>query len=292
MSQEIPNSKKQSFFKKLMVNYRLVLMNEATFEEKLSFQLSRLNVLVLLSLFIITFSLVILSILIFTPLKEYIPGYADVSIRKDMVFLRTKSDSLENVLSQQMLWMNNIKQVLQDQIEETPPEAYQKIDFFDTVKLEKLPLEDILLREEIERESGFALLFSDNQKKANSLSEIIFFAPIKGFITATFNKDLEHFGIDLAAKENTPVLATLDGTVVFSGWTSETGFVIAVQHAFNLITFYKHNAALLKKNGNFVKAGEPIAIIGNSGELSNGPHLHFEIWKDGVPVNPQDYLIF
>ena len=124
------------------------------------------------------------------------------------------------------------------------------------------------------------------------MTNLNLFPPVKGYITQKYEPNKDHYGIDIVAKDKESVKSALDGTVIMADWTSETGYVIAVQHQYNLVSFYKHNSVLLKKVGNFVKAGDAIAIIGNSGEMSSGPHLHFELWKDGVPINPELYMVF
>jgi murein DD-endopeptidase MepM/ murein hydrolase activator NlpD len=288
-----PEKKHKRIIRKLTDKYRLVIMNDETFEERLSMSLTRINVMVLLSVLAIAFSFLIYALFIFTPLKEYIPGYGDVNVRKDLIEMKSRADSLENTLAQQELWMNNIKDLLEGNLDSVSIAKSSKEEFFDTIKLDKIPMEDVLLREEIERAEGYALIFNENiQQKGNDVFSLNFLPPVKGYVTSEFSPEKEHFGIDIVAQENTPVLATLDGTVIFSGWTLETGHVVVVQHAFNILSFYKHNSVVLKKTGNFVRAGEPVAIIGNSGELTTGPHLHFELWKDGIAVNPEDYLIF
>ncbi len=288
-----PEKKRKRIIRKLTDKYRLVIMNDETFEERLSMSLTRINVMVLLSVLAIAFSFMIYALFIFTPLKEYIPGYGDVNVRKDLIEMKSRADSLENTLAQQELWMNNIKDLLEGNLDSVSIVKSSKEEFFDTIKLDKIPMEDVLLREEIERQESYALLFNENfRSKSNDLFSLNFLPPVKGYVTSEFSPEKEHFGIDIVAQENTPVLATLDGTVIFSGWTLETGHVVVVQHTFNILSFYKHNSVVLKKTGNFVKAGEPVAIIGNSGELTTGPHLHFELWKDGIAVNPEDYLIF
>jgi murein DD-endopeptidase MepM/ murein hydrolase activator NlpD len=295
---ENQNKKHQKhFIKKLTDKYRLVIMDDETFDERLSFELSRFNVLVLLSALVIAFSFFIYSLFIFTPLKEYIPGYGDVNVRKDLIVMKSYADSIEIELSRHEEWMHNIRNILDgvagESMDSVQLKKTSKDVFYDTIKLERIPMEDVLLREEIEREAGYALMFSEkNTSGINSIFNLNFFPPVKGYVTSVFEPEKEHFGIDIVAQEKTPILSTLDGTVIFSGWTMETGYVIGIQHEFNIVSFYKHNSVILKKSGNFVKAGEPVAIIGNSGELTSGPHLHFELWKDGIPVNPENYLIF
>jgi murein DD-endopeptidase MepM/ murein hydrolase activator NlpD len=147
-----------------------------------------------------------------------------------------------------------------------------------------------VLRQEIESEDKFSLTLGN--KNNTGISGYFFFSPVKGMVTHSFNMAEGHFGVDVAAKENEFIKAVLDGTVVFSGWTASDGFVIQLQHGNNLMSVYKHNSDLTKHVGDRVKAGEPIAIIGNTGESSTSTHLHFELWYNGTPVNPQDYIVF
>ena len=162
---------------------------------------------------------------------------------------------------------------------------YGTIDFSKSV-------EDSILRVQIEDEEQYNLTVVDNRSRVSGLTGVHFFAPIRGMVSSPFDATQNHFGTDIVAASNEVVKATLDGTVIMASWTVETGYVIQVQHKDNLISVYKHNAELLKKTGNVVKAGDAIAIIGNSGELTTGPHLHFEIWHNGTPINPEEYIVF
>jgi murein DD-endopeptidase MepM/ murein hydrolase activator NlpD len=153
---------------------------------------------------------------------------------------------------------------------------------------------DSLLRKQIEGEEQYNLTFSEKprQQTGINLSQLHFFTPLRGVITNSYNQETDHFGTDIVAGPNEVIKATLEGTVIVANWTLETGYVIQIQHENNLVSIYKHNAELLKKVGNRVLAGEPIAIVGNSGEITTGPHLHFELWYNGSPVNPEDYIVF
>jgi murein DD-endopeptidase MepM/ murein hydrolase activator NlpD len=157
----------------------------------------------------------------------------------------------------------------------------------------KKSVEDSIFRKDIENRDRYNLSVGGEGYNSNaSIRNYFFFTPLKGLITNNFNTALGHYGIDIVAKENEPVKSVLDGTVILSDWTVKTGYVIAIQHQSNIISVYKHNSVLMKKEGEHVKAGDVIAIIGNTGELSSGPHLHFELWHDGKPVNPLDYMRF
>jgi len=157
-------------------------------------------------------------------------------------------------------------------------------------------VEDSLLRIQIENQGKYSLYKIENNeadsKKRYSLGNLLFFTPLKGVITSEFNPAERHFGVDVVSKQNEAIKSVLDGTVIFSDWTVETGYVIAIQHTQNLVSVYKHNSALLKKQGELVKAGEAIAIVGESGELKTGPHLHFELWSEGNPLDPKEYITF
>ncbi|MEX0813050.1 MAG: M23 family metallopeptidase [Chitinophagales bacterium] len=285
--------KKRRFVEKLKNKYRLVVLNDDTFEEKASFRLSRFNVYVFVSTVLSILVVLIFSMIIFTPLKEYIPGYADVKMRRDLIDLKFYTDSLESVVLNQSLWLNNVKKILEGKTDSATVSSSDRNIRYDTIKLSRIPIEDVLLREEIEREDNYALVYGD-QRNSNNETEVLsnLTTPLRGLITQRFNADDGHFGIDVVAPEKTPVKSIAPGTVIISEWTLETGHTIAVQHDNNLISIYKHNSVLLKKVGNFVKSGDAIAIIGNSGELSSGPHLHFELWQEGSAVDPEQFISF
>jgi len=284
--------RKRKILKKLKNKYRLVILNDSTFEESLSYRLSPLNVFTLTAALSIFLILSVILLIAFTPLREYIPGYTDVNLRKNLTEQILITDSLEQSLRLNQQYINNIQIILHG----GNPDSLQNYELKESSEHVKLKgnvrsTEDSLLREYVEREDAYSL--SLNQpNKGSSISKIYFFPPLKGPITNTFNFKEEHFGVDIVAPKDEAIKAALDGTVIFSGWTMETGYVIQIQHQDNLLTIYKHNSVLLKNMGSFVKAGEPIAIVGNSGEFSSGPHLHFEIWHHGVAIDPEEYISF
>lgn len=288
------NKQKNKWYQKLRNKYRLVIMNDSTFEERLSFRLTRLNVLLLLS--IVTLFLIGITTLIiaFTPLREYIPGYTDVTLNKSMYDLQVKTDSMELLFYQRELFIQNIKNILEGKPVQDTILQRDVNDFnYDSIRLER-SIEDSILRIEYEQLNQFDLYY-DGQSVLNknfSPYNINFFKPLDGIVTKVFSLAENHLGIDIVAEKNETVKAIMDGTVIFSEWTLETGYVITIQHQWNYVSIYKHNSSLLKETGSFVKAGDPIAIIGETGEFSTGPHLHFELWYNGSPVNPLNYLIF
>ncbi len=294
MAKEL-NNKKEHWIRKLRNKYRLVIVNEETFDERLSFRLSRLNVFVIIGTLVILLIVATTFLIAFTPLREYIPGYTDVTLSQKAKYLQHKVDSLEVDFRRKSLYIQNLKSIIEGKVIEsdTSIRSDENVDY-DNIKYVKSP-EDSILRAEYENESSYDLYYNESDElytPTSPLNNYYFFAPLKGIITNEFNLTKGHYGIDIVAKDNEAVKTTLSGTVIFSDWTVETGYVIAIQHQGNLISVYKHNSVLLKQEGNVVKAGDPIAIVGESGELSTGPHLHFELWLNGAPVNPRDYMVF
>jgi len=289
------NKKKRSFIQRLKNKYRLVIMNDDTLEEKFSFKLSRLNVFVASGTGIILLIIITTYIIAFTPLREYIPGYGSNESNRKIRELLLKADSLEENLKNKDLYLYNIKNVIEGkEIVDALPEKHDTAQTnHGNVNIIKSK-EDSLLRVEMEQQDKYKIAVSDNSKGAtvSSISNFFFFTPLKGIITNNFDPTNEHYGIDIVAAKNEAIKSTLDGIVIFAGWTLKTGYTMVIQHQDNLISVYKHNSALLKKEKDHVEAGEVIAIIGETGELSTGPHLHFELWYDGAPVNPRDYMVF
>ena len=278
-------------FERLKNKYRLVIVDEDTFEEKLSLRLSQLNVFVVIGLSSFVLILLVILLIAFTPLKEFIPGYANVNVRKQGVENFLKSDSIQVVLAENNLYIDNIKHIIQgDSIEFDDKSIVDSTVNYADIKNEPTE-EDSVLRNMIETEEKYNLFKTAGSTPGN-ISSFIFLQPLKGTVTSRFNIKKKHFGIDVVAPKNEAIKATLDGTVIFAEWTVETGYVIQLQHADNIVSIYKHNSVLHKEVGDHIKAGEVIAIVGNSGEFSTGPHLHFELWYNGIPINPEDYMMF
>ena len=289
---EIKNSRWKIFTEQLRNKYRLVILNDDSFAEKFSLRLSPLGLIILLGSITILMTTLVISLVAFTSLREYIPGYGNIQDRKAIVNLTTKTDSLENALVARDWYINNILNILSGKTEGKPPKPSKD----STGKYANLNIkpseEDINLRNNIENN----LLESTSNKvtanKNNALVNFFFFTPVQGFITSSFNIKDGHFGTDIVCKENELIKSTLDGTVIFAGFTSDDGYVIQIQHNSNLTSVYKHQSSIIKKIGDFVKSGEPIGIVGDTGENSKGPHLHFELWYNGFAINPQDYIVF
>ncbi len=280
------------YLRRLKGKFRLVIMNDETFEEKASFNLRPLKVFVGTGLFIILLVTITTFIIAFTGLREYIPGYADLKTKRHVYNMVLKTDSLQREIDSRNAYIENIKNVINGNLPSSDT-TKQKADpiKYDTIhKLERSP-EDEALRKQIETQDAYSLTEGSTSIR-NSIKSFLFFPPLKGTITNRFDPITKHYGIDIVSNPNEAIKATLDGTVVISNFTSETGYVIGIQHSNNLFSLYKHNSALLKKVGDFVKAGDAIAIIGNSGELSQGPHLHFELWFNGTPIDPKQFVAF
>ena len=282
--------KRVKFRQKLINKYRLVVLNEDTFEEKLSFNLTRLNVFIFGSLFSVVIIVSTIFLIAFTNLREYIPGYSSTELKKEATQLVYKVDSLNQVLEVNNLYIGKVKELLTGKISEV---QFDKDSVFNTMKFDKDsmnldPSDNVLeFRSDVESTDRFSI-FNEATKSA----DIVFFSPVKGIVTDGYSLKNKHFAIDIAVQMGTPVKSVADGTVIFAEWTAETGNVIIVEHSNGFISVYKHNTALHKHQGDMVKSGEVIASAGDTGEYSTGPHLHFELWNEGYPVNPVNYIDF
>lgn len=289
---ETKNSRWKIFTDQLRNKYRLVILNDDSFAEKFSLRLSPLGLIILLGSVTIVMTTLVISLVAFTPFREYIPGYGNVDDRKDIIILSAKADSLEKTLVARDWYINNLLNVFSGKTEgriskpaKDSTGKYANIDIKPSEQDEKL-------RNDIETNQLESTSDKVSANKLNALSNYFFFTPVNGVVTTSYNIREEHFGTDIVSKENEFVKATLDGTIVFAGFTKDDGYVVQIQHGNNLTSVYKHQSSIIKKSGDFVKAGEPIGIVGNTGENSRGPHLHFEIWYNGFAINPQDYVAF
>jgi murein DD-endopeptidase MepM/ murein hydrolase activator NlpD len=287
MSEE--QKEKKKIKKKLLDKYRLVILNEDTFEERLTLKLTRLNVFVIFSLLTI-FLIAITTVLIaYTPLREYIPGYSSTSLKKQAIDLSFKTDSLRQVIRMNEQYYSSIKKVLKGDVSTVDfnRDSIIKAAKLDASQVDLNPIkEDSILRDKVDKEDKYNLFKTENS------ANFVLFPPVQGTISEGYNVKEKHYAVDVVVAKDTPIKSTADGTVIFAEWTSETGYVAIIEHSNNLLSVYKHNASLTKKQGDLVKAGEVIAIAGNTGKLTTGPHLHFELWSDGYPINPTNFIDF
>ncbi len=280
------SKKKNKIIQKLTNHYRLLIINDDTYEEKLNFRLNRLNVYVwttLISLLLIVLTALLIA---FTPLRTYIPGYTSPGLKKNLVKLKLKTDSLAHQLKIRDYYILQFRKVLNNEIsmEEFDKNYKKQIINPDSLKLNPSK-NDSLLRKEVEKREKFSTSTGDNHKAYN------FIAPAIGEITNQFDIKRKHFAIDIALKKNTPIKSVADGTVIFSDWTKDGGNTMIIEHKNGIVSVYKHNKKLLRQSGTTVEQGEVIALSGNSGEKTSAPHLHFELWIKGYPVNPENYII-
>lgn len=286
------NKKKKKFTTKLLDKYRMVILNEDTFEERLSFRLTRLNVFVVLGLGAILLIIGTTILIAFTPLKEYIPGYSSPELKDRAANLAYTTDSLQQVIKMNEQYLSSIKSVLTGEVE-TGTGALNRdsaVVFAD----EEPDLEEVtpsradsILRAQVAQEDKYNILPTATDNMDFSL-----FPPVKGAISEPYDAKEKHYAVDIVVAKNSPVKSVADGRVIFSEWTTETGYVIIVRHDYGLLSVYKHNASLTKEQGDLVQAGEVIATAGSTGEYTTGPHLHFELWNEAVPVDPTDYIDF
>lgn len=280
----------KGFFKKLFNDYKVVVSSEDTFEEKFAFKASKISVFVLMlvySTILISFTI---SIVFFTQLRELVPGYSSSDLLSRAIYLTQKTDSLERQIELNNKFYKSIEDVLSGKTDEFIERDNIPIDssLNDKNLFSISPnSEDSILRNYVDSQDKFNLT-----KNELVIENKMFFSPIKGNITQAFNFEENHFAIDIAADIGTPVKSILDGKILFSEWSVDTGHVIIVDHGDNIVSVYKHNSKSLKEQNDFVQAGEVIAYSGNQGSLSSGPHLHFELWKNGTPIDPEPLLNF
>jgi murein DD-endopeptidase MepM/ murein hydrolase activator NlpD len=275
---------------KLLHKYRLVVLNEDTFEERFAVKLTLLNVFFLSSLAAIVLITLTTLLIVLTPIKEYIPGYSSADLQKQALRLSYKTDSLLKAINMNDLYIKSIKSALSGEVSSVVinKDSIYKAAQVDTDVFELLPsLADSTLREKVSREDKYNFF-----ETAISAKDFLFFPPVNGPLSAGFDSKEKHFAVDIVTAVNTPVKSTSDGRVIFTSWTTEAGYVIIIDHGNELISVYKHNSSLTKTQGEIVKSREVIAISGGSGELSSGPHLHFELWSNGVPLNPANFIDF
>ena len=282
--------KSTTFLENLYKEYKVVISNDKTFEERLSFKATKAGAFLIGTIFTAALIVLTVGLIFFTQLKEYVPGYSSLELLKTSKELSFKTDSIEKMIALNNQYYNSIKKVL---IGELDTIAFNRDSILSEINSELFSSElspsseDSLLREYIEEEDMFNLT-----KNQLLIQNKILFQPVLGEITQNFNYKENHFAIDIAVDTGTPIKAISDGRVVVSEWTMETGHVIIIDHGDMLLSVYKHNSSLVKKQNELVAAGEVIALSGNQGTLTTGPHLHFELWKNGAPIDPGQFFNF
>ena len=284
-----PIPKRVAFWKKMRFKYKLSFLNENTLEEVFVLRLSRLSGILTLIAFAVFLILLTSIVIIKTPIRNYLPGYLDSEIRREIIVNILRTDSLQQQLSVQSKYLNNVNAILRGDMEVDQVRKIDSVKNNSNINLEKSK-QTAEFVSNYEKEEKYNL--TATQTSLPRPDNIFFYKPVQGIVSSDFNLQEKHFGIDIAAKEKESVLATMKGTVVYTGFDPNFGYVIQIQHPNGFVSLYKHNAVLLKKEGDEVNGGEVIALAGNTGTLSTGNHLHFELWYKGKPVNPRDYVNF
>lgn len=287
-------NKKKSWYRKLISRYRLILLNERTYEERLAVSISLLQIILAIIGLCLVVATFIIFLFMFTPVKELVPGYVEDKWREDAYYSRKQVDSLLGVNAEKERYVKNLKTLLEggvvrdSSLATGSPEERVEEELTDYLQLP----EDSALRARITEEDRYLLNLTPTAEEDLTASRLLLFQPLSGMVSSSYDPRIDHYGIDIVAPANSVIKSVLEGTVILASWTSDGGNVIQIQHAHNLVSVYKHNSVLLKKQGDQVEAGDAIAVIGDSGDHSDGPHLHFELWNKGVPVNPSEYIAF
>jgi len=283
--------------KKLNRRYDFLMSHDENSRPILNFKLNLLNLVLVIIGIALLLIIITTFIIAFTPLREYIPGYTDTNLNREVYLLNLRADSLSREMQKKDIYFENLKKIVEG-YDFTADSALASMSIYeplpkevlDTITLKKSE-QDSILRLEYEAQNQYNLFGPDYlpPTKPSSLVKN-FFVPLNGTVIKAFNVDEGHFGIDIISDGDQIINATLDGTVVFSTWSINNGYCIGIQHADSYFSVYKHNATLLKKEGDYVRAGEAIAILGRSGDRQETEHLHFELWRNGVAINPADYM--
>lgn len=300
MSEE--HNEEKGWLERMRNTYRLVVMNDETFQEVASYKLTRLNVYLMFSAMVVLVAVLIVLLIVFTPLKQYVPGYGDVNLRGKVERLSKEVDAMQGQIDADSIYIANVRRLILADYEVAEEITEEETEMNDSLLTIDRIEEDEKLRQAVEEDRLIGAVEVETVKpevksasfsnKNKPVEQLYLVTPVKGPVVRGFLPEDKHFGVDIVAAKNTAIKAVMDGVVIASDWTLETGNTIGIQHSNNLMSFYKHNSVLLKKVGSTVKGGEAIAIIGNTGELTDGPHLHFELWQDGKAMNPRDYINF
>lgn len=281
-------NKRKAFWRNFKFKYKLTITNENTLEEVVGIHVSKLNGVSVLLLTVTVIFLIAATIIAFTPLRNYLPGYMNSEVREQVVNNALRADSLQEALDRHRMYVMNIQDIFRGEVK---VDTVHSIDSLTVARSEEL-MERTKQEEEFRKQYEEQERYNLTAVNDVSVSGIIFHRPTRGMISSVFDVNKKHFGVDIAATPNESVLAALDGTVILSTYTAETGYVIQVQHSHDFVSIYKHCGSLLKKVGDTVKAGEAIALVGNTGEKTTGPHLHFELWNKGRAIDPSKYIVF
>jgi murein DD-endopeptidase MepM/ murein hydrolase activator NlpD len=282
--------KRQQLKKQLFTKNRLVILNEESFEEIFSLKLNLMNVFVVVTISAILIISITTYIIAFTPLREFIPGYASNKLKKDATILAVKSDSLALEVKKNELYIQSIKKILTGDLEyaKFKKDSILNPENVDISKDKLNPSEEELkLREQVALEDKYNLF-----EKAQSKVNLVLFPPVRGHITDRYSAKNKHFAVDIAVPKDTPIKSVANGTVVFADWTPTTGNVIIIKHRDAILSVYKHAATLTKTQGDVVRTGEVIGLAGSTGKESTGIHLHFELWIDGFTIDPTQFIDF
>ena len=285
----MPKKKKHTLIDKLSERFHILLVNEKTLEKRKLFSSSSIN-LAASSLFAFLLLLSTSFILIYiTPLKEYFRGYTSIELRENAVENSMKLDSLESLYISQSKYIKSLKDLLSGNISFEDLDQNTENTESNSLELEivKTNQDDSLLRALVDEEDKYNAFDLEGERFTTVL-----FPPVKGGLSSGFDYESKHYGVDIAMPENSPVHSISEGIVVFAEWTSETGFVLILEHLNGLTSIYKHNSSIIKTQGDRIETGEIIAFTGNTGSLTTGPHLHFELWYRGEPVDPESYIEF
>jgi len=287
----VVNHNKQSFWQKYRSKYRLTILNDTTLEEVFWIRLSRMNIASILGVSAIIFAVIIFAVIAYTPIREFIPGFPDGETHKNIIENVYRLDSVEKTLKLNQQYINNIKIILNGETPNNYMAAVHNSDSSvtsqDSISL-SISKKDSLFRLKIEQENEFDLLSAN----VNIEESINFFTPLKGISTKNYDSKSKHFGIDIVSKSNNDIFSCYKGTIIFASWTLETGYVVQIQHPENFISVYKHLQTINVKQGDLIGIGKRIGKIGDVGTLSTGPHLHFELWKDGHSLDPHELINF
>ncbi|MBR5193974.1 MAG: M23 family metallopeptidase [Bacteroidaceae bacterium] len=281
-------NKRKKFWRNFKFKYKLTITNENTLEEVVGIHVSKLNGVSVLLFAVTVIFLIAATIIAFTPLRNYLPGYMNSEVRELVVNNALRVDSLQQLLNRQNMYIMNIQDIFSGKVKVDTVASIDSLTIVRSEELMERTEAEEQFRKQYEESERYNLTTMDN---APATLGLVFYRPTRGMISSAFDANGKHFGIDIAANPNESVLATLDGTVILSTYTAETGYVIQVQHAQNIVSVYKHCGSLLKKVGDTVKAGEAIALVGNTGEKTTGPHLHFELWSKGRALDPSKYIV-